>query len=177
MCQTLPASKRRSIVNVLPWPFWIAILGLNKLYSQHGSNISREDKSHPQIKKRYWYRKWKWVAQSLRGGWKRLQWEDSIWSKTGATEFHPEGIMRTQPQGQSICKGLETDTQKTRLVSMEIEKAKRKTVSGGQIGDNMRSHRGTRPHSDQNGTPWTLHVLVWELVLHIIATEMRAWSE
>lgn len=82
--------------------------------------------------------------------------------------------MRTQPQGPSICKGLETNTQKTRLVSMEIEKAKRKTVSGGQIRDSVRSHRGTRPHSDQNGTPWTLHVLGWELVLHIIATEMRS---
>lgn len=153
MRQTLPASKRRSLVKILPWPFWIAIPSLNKLYNQHGSNISREDKPHPQIKKRSCYRKWSWVAQSLRGGWKRLQWEESIWSKTGETEFHPEGIMRTQPQGQSICKGLETDTQKTRLVSMEMEKAKRKTISRRQNRDSRRSHRGTRPHSDPNGTP------------------------
>lgn len=161
-----------------PDPFWISTLSkLNNLYSQHGSNISRGGKPHPQTKKRYRRTKWNRVALSLRGGWKRLQREDSIWSKTGARKFHPEGIMRTQPQGQSICKGLETDTQKTRLVSMDTEKAKRKTVSGGQIRDSMRSHRGIRPHSDPNGHPWTLHVLVWVLVLHIIATEMRSWSE
>lgn len=50
--------------------------------------------------------------------------------------------MRTQPQGQSICKGLETETQTTRLVSMEIERPERKAVSGGQIRYSMRSHKG-----------------------------------